>query len=79
MANFDINYPNEDSLTFLQKLMMEGEVDMNKMQAILQTKPTLNEMHIEELDAKLKLNWVTNNKPVVRKAMSALKEYVTNA
>jgi hypothetical protein len=57
---------------------MEGEVDMNKMQAILQTEPKLNEMHIAELDAKLKLNWVTYSKPVVKIAISALKEYVAN-
>ncbi len=51
---------------------------MNKMQAILQTEPKLNEMHIAELDAKLKLNWVTYSKPVVKIAISALKEYVAN-
>lgn len=78
MSNFDINYPNEDSLTFLQKLLMEGDVDINKMQAILQTKPKITELHIEELDAKLKLNWVTYHKPAVKKAMSAIREYVAN-
>lgn len=78
IAGFDINYPNEDSLTFLQKLVMEGQPEMNKMKVILQTEPTLYPSHIAELDAKVKLSWVTYNNPVVKAAISALKEYVAN-
>ena len=57
---------------------MEGQPDMNKMKAILQTEPRLNDNHIAELDAKVKLSWVTYNNPVVKAAISALKEYVAN-
>lgn len=58
---FDINYPNKDNLTFLQKLIIEGEPDLNKINAILQTNPKLDFIHMAELEAKVKLSWVTHN------------------
>ena len=74
LAGFDINYPNNDSVTFLQKLIIEGEPDLNKINAILQTNPKINSLHIDELDAKVKLTW-SNTSKIVKAAIARLKDY----
>ncbi len=51
---------------------------MNKIMAILQTEPRLNASLIAELDAKVKLSWVTYNNPVVKAAIKALKDHVAH-
>jgi hypothetical protein len=39
--SFDLNYPNKDGMTFLQTLLITGEISMNKIQGIIQTRPNL--------------------------------------
>lgn len=76
-AGFDLNFPNSDGLTFLQKLIITGEhLSMTKIEGIIRTRPQMTRDHWAEIEAKVALSWVRTQNPVVKQAMSALKEYI---
>ena len=75
-AGFDLNFPNEDGMTFLQTLLITGEISMNKIHGIIQTRPSLTLEIYRDIEAKVALSWVRTNNPVVKTAMHALKTYI---
>ena len=76
-AGFDLNLPNPDGMTFLQKLIITGEyLSMNKVNGIIQTRPEMTRDHWMEIEAKVALSWVRTQNAVVKSSMSALKEYI---
>ncbi len=76
-AGFDMNFPNPDGLTFLQKLIITGEhLSMNKITGILNTRPVFTAEHLAEIEAKVAFSWVRTQNPIVKQIMTALKEYL---
>ena len=76
-AGFDLNYPNPDGLTFLQKLVITApNLTLQKITGILKTKPEISRQDLQQLDAKVALSWVRTQNPVVKQVMNALKQYV---
>ena len=76
-AGFDLNFPNADGITFLQKLVIYSDhLTLAKIEGIIKTKPQLTREHWTELEAKVTVSWVRKQNPVVTTVMSTLKEYV---
>jgi hypothetical protein len=75
-AGFDLNLQNKDGMTFLQKLLITGEISMNKIQGIIQTRPDLTMEQYSEIEAKVALSWVRTNNPIVKTAMQSIKSYI---
>lgn len=58
-AGFDLNFPNADGFTFLQKLIIEGKyLSITKIEGIIRTRPNLSRGDYNEIEAKVALSWV---------------------
>lgn len=74
---FNLNYPNPEGLTFLQKLLMTSNtLTMGKINAILKTRPDITEDDYNEIKAKMQVNWVRINSKQVKQCLSMIKQYI---